>query len=205
MSTLQCTPPLFPMTRTCRNLHSACLGELRARRQYLQSARQMEEAGLYVIAHAFRFTAAQEKEHADVLLGLLTALGGATPTAEDAPVLLPREPLALLEAASQSEAAEADALYPAHARIAQEEGYPRVATALRRMAETEQTHARRFRQYAAALADGTLFRDAERVGWLCLPCGQMHYGHDAPDACSTCGRSGGQFIRSSFYPFTVGR
>lgn len=205
MSTLSCTPPLFPASRTCRNLHSACLGEMNARRQYLQAARQLEEAGLYVAAHAFRFTAAQEKEHADVLRGLLISLGGQLPAAEDAPILLPRDSLALLEAVSQTEQAEADTLYPAYARIAQEEGYVRAAMALRRIAENELTHARRFRQYASALANGTLFRDAERVGWLCLACNQLHYGHDAPDICSTCGRSGGQFIRSSFYPFAVGR
>lgn len=205
MSTLQCTPSLFPATRTCRNLCTACLGEMHARRQYLQAARQMEEAGLYVVAHAFRFTAAQEKEHADVFRGLLTALGGQAPLTEDAPILLPREPLAVLEAVSQTELAEADTLYPAHARIAQEEGYPRAAMALRRIAENEQTHARRFRQYTQMLADGTLFRDAERVGWLCLTCGQLHYGQAAPDPCAACGHSGGQFIRSSFYPFAVGR
>ena len=91
----------------------------------------------------------------------------------------------------------------AYARIAMEEGYPRIAEAFRRVAETEQLHAQRFQQYAKALADDSLFRDDRRISWVCLPCGQLHSGHEAPDCCSGCGRDRGHFIRSSFYPFVV--
>ena len=205
MSTLP-TPehPAFTDSQTHRNLRTACLGEMHARRLYLHAARKMEDAKLHVIAHAFHFTAAQEKEHADVLRGLIAAHGGRTvPLAEDAPLLLPHTPLEILQAVTQSERDESDTLYPFYARIAMEEGYPRIAEAFRRVAETEQLHAQRFQQYAKALADDTLFRDDRRISWVCLPCGQLHSGHAAPDCCSGCGRDRGHFIRSSFYPFVV--
>lgn len=180
------------------------MGEMHARRLYLQAARQMEEAHLHVIAHAFRFTAAQEKEHADIFRGLIAAYGGrCVPMAEDAPLLLPREPLEILKAVAQAEHTEWDSLYPYNARQASEEGYPRAAAAFLRIAETEQSHAQRFLQYAKALADGSLFRDRRRVSWLCLPCGQLHAGYEAPQACAACGRDQGHFIRSSYYPFVV--
>lgn len=194
----------FMESQTRRNLHTACLGEMHARRLYLRAARQMEEAALYVIAHAFCFTAAQEKEHADIFRGLIAAHGGGVlPLAEDAPILLPREPLEILRAAAQSEHDEWDTLYPFYARTAMEEGYPRMAETFRRIAETEQIHARRFLQYAKAMAEGTLFRDEGRISWVCLPCGQLHAGQEAPAHCSACGRDRGHFIRSSFVPFVV--
>ncbi|MBQ8201755.1 MAG: rubrerythrin family protein [Clostridia bacterium] len=204
MSTIQHAQIPFIQSRTHQNLISAWAGESQARRQYLDAAERCENAQLHVIAHAFRFTAAQEKEHASIYRGLLTALGGRVQEESAASVMLPDEPLNILRAVIQSEHDEWDKLYPAYARIAEEEGYPRVATAFTRIAETEQLHAQRFLQFAKALADGTLFRNASRVGWLCLPCGHLHYGSEAPAHCSTCGRSRGHFIRSDFHPFTVG-
>lgn len=194
----------FMESRTYRALRSACMGEIHARRHYLQAARRMEEAHLHVVAHAFHFTAAQEKEHADIFRGLIAAHGGCCiPMAEDAPLLLPHEPLEILKAAAQSEHDEWDTLYPFNARIAQEEGYPRISAAFLRIAETEQSHAQRFLQYAKAMAEGSLFRDKRRVSWLCLPCGQLHSGLEAPECCSACGRDQGHFIRSSYHPFVV--
>lgn len=204
MSTVQTACPPFMDSQTHRNLQSACMGEMQAQRLYLHAARCMEDAHLHVIAHAFRFTAAQEKEHADIFRGLLTAHGGQPlPQTDALPIRLPCEPVEILRAVLQSEHEEWDTLYPYTARIAAEEGYPRIAAAFRRIAETEQLHARRFLQYLTALSEGTLFRDDARVSWLCLPCGQLHTGHEAPASCSACGRDRGHFIRSSYYPFSI--
>lgn len=206
MSTVQTAAhgQTFPDSLTYRNLRSACLGEMHARHLYLHCARRMEDAHLHVIAHAFRFTAAQEKEHADIFRGLIVAHGGqSVPMAEDAPILIPHEPLEILQAVTQNEHNEWDALYPHYACTAMEEGYPRIAGAFRRIAETEHLHARRFLQYAKALAEGSLFRDEARISWLCLPCGQLHAGLEAPESCPACGRDRGHFIRSSYYPFIV--
>lgn len=205
MSTVpEITTTPFLSTQTHRLLRAACLGEIHAHRTYLAAARRMEDAHLHVIAHAFCFTAAQEKEHADVFRGLIAAHGGSVvPMAEEAPILLHHEPLEILRAVAQSEHDEWDRLYPLNARIAAEEGYPRIAETFRRIAETEQHHAMRFLQYAKALAEGSLFRDDERVSWVCLPCGQLHAGQEAPQSCSGCGRDQGHFIRSSYYPFAL--
>lgn len=204
MSTLQTTSQnALGDSQTCRCLCRAYLDKTRTQRLYLMNARRMEEASLYVVGHAFRFTAAQEKEHADLLRGLLAQCGDACASpAEDVPPL-PCEPLALLHAATEAEQEAGDTCYPHLAQIARQEGFPRMADIFLRIAETERLHAKRFRQYAKALAEGSLFRDAERISWLCLPCGQFHTGQEAPMRCSGCGRDQGHFIRSSFYPFSV--
>lgn len=209
MSTVQATPipdisTTFAASRTHALLRTACLGEIHARRLYLQAAHTMEENHLYVIAHAFRFTAAQEKEHADIFRGLIAAHGGSfVPMTEETPLLLPRKPLEILQAVAHAEHDEWDHLYPHNAQIASEEGYPRIAAAFRRIAETEQSHAQRFLQYGKALAEGRLFRAKHSVSWLCLPCGQLHTGKEAPELCSSCGRDRGHFIRSNYYPFVI--
>ncbi len=190
-------------TQTLQNLHSSYLGETQARAQYLAAADHCDQARLHVLAHAFRFTAAQEKEHAAIFRGLLTAQGGSLPVLPQSAPPLPKDPSEMLAAVIQSEGDESGKLYPAYARIARQEGFPRVATAFLRIAETEQLHARRFQQFQTALQEGTLFRNESRVGWLCLPCGHLHYGSEAPENCSTCGRSRDHFIRSNFHPFTL--
>ncbi|MBQ8616509.1 MAG: rubrerythrin family protein [Clostridia bacterium] len=201
MSTMQNTP--FAQSETRRLLSQALLDEHRARQQYLRAAEQCDDQQLHVVAHTLRFTAAQEKEHAAIFQGLLRANGSEAPDLTASEETLIPEPVPLLLSLARQEHDEWDVRYPEAARIALEEGYPRISTAFLRIADTEHIHARRFVQFAEALQQGALFTDSGRTGWLCLPCGQMHYGTCAPDVCSTCGRDRGHFIRSSFEPFTV--
>lgn len=204
MSTLQ---PLrsaaFPDSLTCRNLRGAYLSEMHAASHFLRCAKAMEEASLQVVAHALRFTAAQDTEHAAILSGLMISHGGSTPEAEAGDAPCSCSPIELLRAAALHKHGTWDVLYPQYARTAQEEGYPRIAQALRRLAETEQHHARRFTQYMEALHDGSLFFSPERCSWVCLHCGQLHTDCEPPKSCPGCEQGQGYFIRSNFYPFSL--
>ncbi len=204
MSTIQTAAPVIPFrqSRTYGALRAALAGKRRARQLYLDAAAALEKSDLQVIAHAFRFTAAQEAEHAAILAGLLTSRGGDLPTPEDAPPL-PREPIEMLRTAAADEHAVWDERCPPYASATQEEGYPRIAAAFRRMAETDRQHALRFAQYLEVLASGHLFRDAQRVSWVCLACGQLHTGCEPPSSCPGCSGGQGHFIRTNFYPFSV--
>lgn len=212
MSTLLTEPTLMPSQQTealppveadtRRVLADACRAKKALCRRYLTAADALEADGLHVIAHAFRFTAAQEREHEAVLTGLLHALGGAClPCPAETP--LPADPMALLKEAARIEQDMGTCVYPQAACAAEAEGHPRVAETLRRMATLELCHARRFLQYARALAEDTLFHDAQRVSWLCLACGQFHMGQEAPERCPSCGCDRGHFIRSSYQPFSL--
>ncbi len=190
--------PVSALSRTCRALSSMLLCKAEARSLYLSSARRMEEAGLQVIAHAFLFTAAQEKEHIDILSGLSAAV---CPVPENA-ALPGRDPRGCLENALRLEESTCVQLRGA-AHIAMEEGFSRIATALNRIADTDLQHALRFRQYLDAWAEGRLFSAECSVSWLCLPCGELHPGQEPPGVCPACGGSQGGFIRSDHYPFAV--
>lgn len=205
MSTIQTAAPVilpFSESRTCRSLQSALRDKRRARQLYLDAACTLAEDGLHVIAHAFRFTAAQEAEHAAILEGLLTRHGGDLPDPECTPPL-PPEPIDMLRTAAADEHAVWDERCPLYASAAREEGYPRIAATMTRIAETDQQHARRFVQYMEALAEGSLFCDGQRVSWVCLACGQLHTGCEPPRACPGCSSGQGHFIRTNFYPFSV--
>ena len=195
--------PAFMDSRTYQALQSALLGEEQSRRLYLQAAQILEEAQLHVIAHALRFTAAQEKEHAAIFSGLLSVYGGSPLPHVDILPLLPSEPAALLQSLAQNELSEAERLYPCNARIALEEGYPRIAAAFQRIAETEALHARRLRQFEEALLSGALFRAERPVSWYCMACGELRTSCEPPDSCPSCGKNRGYFIRSSHFPFAI--
>ena len=187
------TPPFPSPTMRRILLHSAC-----ARAAYEAAAATLENAGRHVIAHAFAFTARQEAEHTAILQGLL---GQAAPPPHLPPA--DADAAALLSRALRHEATCAHILYPAAWREAEQAGQLRLSAALHRMARTEELHARRFRQYLSALADGTLTRSEDSTCWLCLACGDLHHGCIAPQTCEGCGRGPGHFIRSDFYPFAV--
>lgn len=204
MSTLPDTRiPAFMDSRIYHALQSALVGEEQSRRMYLQAAQTFEDAQLHVIAHALRFTAAQEKEHADIFGGLLSVYGGTPLFLTESLPLLPSEPAPLLRALAQSEISETERLYPFNARVALEEGYPRIAAAFQRIAETEALHARRLRQFETALLSGTLFREERPVSWFCLACGELRTSCEPPACCPSCGKNRGYFIRSSHFPFAI--
>lgn len=204
MSTIQTAATVIPgqESQTFCHLQSALGLKDRARRFYLDAARTLETDGFLVIAHAFRYTAAQEREHAAILEGLLTRLGGSFHSPEDVPPL-PCTPLDMLRTAAADEHAFWAERCPLYVSAALDEGYPRIAVAFRRITETDRQHACRFVQYMEAITGGRLFRNEQRVSWVCLACGQIHTGCEPPPSCSGCSGGQGHFIRSSFYPFAV--
>ncbi len=194
--------PLAPaLSRTCQDLHAARLHTRHARSLYLACARDM--ADLPVLAHALRFTAAQEKEQADIFQGLLSTMTDEVPGETETPLLpRPRDPETLLTLFSREERNAAET-FRACAGHADGEGRPRIASAFRRIAETEDRHALRFEQYLGALREGTLFCEKTPVSWVCLACGELHAGTEPPEGCAGCGGAGSGYLRSDGFPFAV--
>ena len=150
----------------------------------------------------FKYTAGQEKEHAEIFYNHLVKGGceNVTITA-NYPVDLTQEPLKLLELAQQHELDEFGDIYPAFAEKAQEEGFAEAARHFRQIADIEKVHAQRFERFAKLMAEDKLFVSSVETGWMCLNCGHVLYGTKAPGKCPVCDHDQGYFIRLELSPY----
>lgn len=192
----------FDESRTRQNLMRAFAGESQARNRYLFAAQQAESEQLRVVADVFRFTADQEKEHAEVFYNLLAASAGKNIHIDGAyPVNLSMNIPSLLQAAQHNETEEADDVYPAFSSIARDEGFVRAADVFAAIAQIEKTHAQRFSRYEQLLQEDALFSGEQGTAWVCLNCGHIHTGAQTPAVCPVCRHDQGHFIRQSLFPF----
>ena len=184
-------------TQTLTNLMRAFVGESLARNRYTFAAETAEQQKLQVISAVFRFTADQEKEHAEVFYDHLKTNGaGETQIQAAFPVDENTADIAvLLESAAAHEQKESAEIYPAFARTARDEGFAQIAQDFENIASIERTHGQRFAKMAQLYKSGTLFSSAESTQWICLNCGYILEGTQVPQNCPVCHGEQGYYIR----------
>lgn len=187
----------FRESKTRENLMRAFAGESQARNRYTFSAEVAHSAGLYGVERVFRLTADQEKEHAKLFFKHLSSCEGETIHIDGG---YPVEntawmPAKLLRSAQHNEYEEAHDVYPQFGKTAREEGFLAVASTFEMIAEIEQTHGDRFGQLAQRLEEERLFKSDHAITWLCLNCGHVHHGLQAPHSCPVCKHAQGYFLR----------
>ena len=187
---------------TRENLLRAFAGESQARNRYTFAASAMKKKDLEVLQLVFLYTAGQEKEHAEVFYDHLKQAGCANiDITAGYPVDCTDDPLALLRLAAKHEMDEYESAYPAFGDQAEEEGFPAIAAAFRQIAKIEKVHAERFKRFAQLLEQGKLFVSDVDTAWICLNCGHVHHGRQAPAKCPVCQHSQGYFIRLELSPY----
>jgi rubrerythrin len=177
-------------TKTAENLMKAFAGESQARNRYTFFASVADKEGFKQIKNIFIETADNEKEHAKRFYKFLAAgFQGELPTAIEItagfPVALGNT-LDNLKAAAAGENEEWSQLYPAFAKVAEEEGFAEIATVFKEVAEVEERHEIRYQKLAANVADGKVFQKDTEILWKCGNCGYVHKGRSAPDKCPAC-------------------
>lgn len=193
----------FRNSETKDNLMRAFAGESQARNRYTIAASRAEKEKLHVIAAVFRFTADQEKEHAEIFYRYLSELSGENITVDGAyPVDLANDVAGLLRMAQHNEYEEYKDVYRRFAEKAEEEGFQNIAASFRRIAEIEKTHGDRFSQFAELLEQGKLFISDVETAWMCLACGNIIYGPKSPEQCPVCHHDQGFFIRLELAPYS---
>ena len=187
---------------TRENLLRAFAGESQARNRYTFAASTAKKKDLEVLQLVFLYTAGQEKEHAEVFYDHLKQAGCANiDITAGYPVDCTDDPLALLRLAAEHEMDEYESAYPAFGDRAEEEGFPAIAAAFRQIAKIEKVHAERFKRFAQLLEQGKLFVSDVDTVWICLNCGHVHHGRQAPAKCPVCQHSQGYFIRLELSPY----
>jgi rubrerythrin len=181
-------------TRTAENLMKAFAGESQARTRYTYYASQAKKEGFIQISNIFMETAENEKEHAKIFFKFLNEdlQGETVEITADYPVGLSTT-LENLKYAANGENEEWTKLYPEFAKVAEAEGFPKIALAFRKIAEVEQRHEARYRKLYENLLSDKVFKKDEKVLWKCNNCGYIHEGKEAPAICPTCQHPQGYF------------
>ena len=192
----------FAQSQTHQNLLRAFAGESQARNRYTFAAGLAKRKNLHVIEAVFTFTADQERAHAKVYYDLLESLSGKNIQIDGTyPVDIFPGVLEHLRAAQHNEYQEWEHDYAAFAKVAQEEGFPKVSKAFELIAGVEKTHGDRFGRFADLLEHDDLFQDQGGVKWMCLNCGMIVDASMAPAMCPICKYPQGWFVRLSTAPF----
>ncbi len=196
----------FKNSQTKDNLMRAFAGESQARNRYTFAASQAKKEKLHVIESVFTYTAAQEKEHAEIFYNHLKELAGETITVDGGyPVDLFSDTAKLLRAAQHNEYEEHDDVYKKFGAVAKEEGFHKVAADFHMIAEIEKTHGDRFGRFAQMLEENQLFHSEKEEAWVCLNCGYIYTGEEVPKNCPVCQHDQGYFIRLDMAPFENGK
>ncbi|MFH1160301.1 MAG: ferritin family protein [bacterium] len=178
-------------TQTEKNLLKAFAGESQAKNRYQFFAKQAAKEGFQQIASLFDETALNEEQHAKIFFRFLE--GGSVEITASYPAGMIGSTAGNLKAAAMSEHEEWEDLYPAFARTAQEEGFPKIATAFKLIAKIEADHEARYLKLHGNVEKDRVFRREEKQTWICRKCGHVHYGNKALNNCPVCDHPMGYF------------
>ncbi len=160
-------------TQTEKNLQTAFAGESQARNKYTFYASKARKDGFEQIADIFEETARNEKEHAKIWFKLLH--GGEMPsTAEN------------LKDAASGENYEWTDMYDGFAKVAKEEGFPRIAKLFEMVGAIEKRHEERYLKLLDNVNKEVVFSKDGDVIWQCANCGHIVVGKKAPSVCPVC-------------------
>lgn len=171
-------------TKTEQNLLKAFAGESQAKNRYEFAAKVAKEEGYEQIAGYFMETALQEQVHAKRFFRYLE--GGMVEIMASYPAGKIATTKENLTAAADGEHEEWSDLYPAFAKIAEEEGFTSIATAFKSIAIAEKTHENRYRKLLENVMQDKVFQRDEKVFWYCRKCGYVHFGTKPLKNCPAC-------------------
>lgn len=193
----------FKSSNTLVNLMRAFAGESQARNRYTIAAKKAAEQKLTVIEKVFSYTAEQEKIHAQVFYNFMKDKAGEKITiTADYPVDVYDDMIRNLRSAQHNEFDEHDPIYKTFAEEAKREGFMQIASVFNMIADIERVHGERFGRFADLLEQNELFSSNESESWICLNCGFIHTGKDAPQICPVCKEERGYFVRWEMSPFS---
>jgi len=172
-------------TRTEQNLLKAFAGESQAKNRYEFAAKVAKKEGYEQIAEFFQETAMQEQQHAKVFFKFLE--GGMVEITASYPAGVIGTTAENLKAAAEGENEEWTDLYPEFAKVAEEEGFKKVATMFKLIAKVEAEHEARYRKLLENVEKGQVFEREEKVKWVCRKCGHVHESKKALRNCPICG------------------
>ncbi len=178
-------------TKTEKNLLTAFAGESQARNRYTYFASAAKKEGYVQISDIFTETANQEKEHAKRFFKFLE--GGEVEIVGAFPAGVIGTTLENLKGAAAGEEYEWTQMYPDFAAVAKEEGFDAIAEVFEMIAIAEKQHEKRYKELAANVEAGKVFKKDSTTKWRCRNCGYVHEGEEAIEMCPACAHAKAHF------------
>lgn len=171
-------------TKTEKNLLKSFAGESQAKNRYTFFAKTARKEGYEQIAALFEETAKQEEQHAKIFFGFLE--GGMLEITASYPAGIIGTTAENLKAAAEGENEEWSLLYPEFSEIAKEEGFPKIATKFKMIAQVEAHHEKRYRKLLENIEKEMVFKKEQSSKWVCRKCGFVYEGQKALVNCPAC-------------------
>lgn len=158
-------------SKTEQNLLAAFSGESMAANRYTFYAEKAHEEGYEQVKHIFEETYRNEVQHAKRILNFLKGIG----TTEEN-----------LKAGAYGEHEEWTEIYTAMEATAREEGFTEIAAFFKNVATVEKEHEERYQALVKLLQEKKVFQGDDHTVWVCINCGYVHVGKEAPKKCPVC-------------------
>ena len=171
----------FKKSKTYKNLETALQGEALAHLKYQFYRSQLSNTSKDIEKHLDEIVH-NEKEHGKIWFKLLH--DGQIPSDDEN----------LLDAI-QGEQYEHIKMYPEFAQDAYDEGFYEIGNLFDAIAEIEGQHKDEFEEIRLNLQKDNLFKDKEECFWICLNCGHIYVGKEAPEVCPVCNHPQKYFVR----------
>ena len=171
-------------TRTEKLLVEAYIAESTAYTRYVFYAAQAGKEQYFPIQKIFTETADNELRHAKIFFKYLEGGKVEASGSYDAGVI--GTTLQNLQIAAEEELHEGVEFYTDAAKVAEEEGFPEIASHFSAIATIELHHRRRFERYIDQVKTGTVWKREKPIKWQCLVCGYIHEGTTPPSVCPAC-------------------
>jgi rubrerythrin len=175
----------FAGSKTMANLEAAFAGESQATNKYSYFESQARNEGYEQIANIFKETSGNEREHAKLWFKILENDGN---TKGQVPKTVEN-----LTAAAAGENYEWTTMYAEFAATAREEGFDDIAALFDAVAAIEKAHEERYNILLSRVNDGQVYQREMVNVWICLNCGHIHVGSEAPAVCPTCNHARSYF------------
>lgn len=174
---------LLKGTQTEKNLMSAFIGESIARNKYTMFSGIAHKEGYEQIAQIFLNTAENERQHGKIFYKFME---GSELKGLGEFIHCYGNTLENLKCAAEGENEEATLLYPNAADTADEEGFYDIAMAFRNISKIESHHHARYKKLAENIENHLVFSRPEDEYWICMKCGFIVLGKEAPEVCPVC-------------------
>lgn len=168
-------------SKTFENLKTALQGEALAHLKYQFYKSKIAETSKDIEKHLDEIIH-NEKEHGKIWFKLLNE--GEIP-----------DDITNLQDAIKGELYEHKEMYPKFAQEAFDEGFDKIGELFNYISEIEGQHADEFCEILINIQNEQLFKDEEEWPWICLNCGHIYYGKNAPEICPVCQHPKKYFVR----------